>query len=145
MHIINSDTQWDESKMDESSQASVHKLITNWVRWKEKKLSTGLKFHRKADLAGSSHCCCVTNHSKVVVWTNRHFIMHMDTVDQEFGEGTAGMACLWFMTSGASVGKTWTTRNDLRLGAGIIWKLLHLTWDDLKAHSAGTVKWSIYM
>lgn len=36
--------------MDESSQASVLKLITNWVGWKEKKLSTQVRFHRKADL-----------------------------------------------------------------------------------------------
>lgn len=40
------------------------------------------------------------------------FYYDWDSVGQEFGQSTAGMACLYFAMSGATAGKTQMTGND---------------------------------
>lgn len=61
----------------------------------------------------------------------------MDSLGQEFGQGTAEMAYLWFMTSGVTAGKTWIAGGDYWMRSRIICRSLHshvwwLGWECLK-------------
>lgn len=77
-----------------------------------------------------------------------HLIRLMGALDHELGESTAGMAWVGFVIPGASVGKIEPLGRSGGWGP-VIWKFLYscirlLAWDDLNAHSAGAVTWSIY-
>lgn len=70
--------------------------------------------------------------------------MLRDAVDHKLAESTAPEVLVLLRDTW---GLSW---ENLTLGAGIIWKLLYsqaqlLGEDDLSAHSAGTVTWSIYI
>lgn len=83
--------------------------------------------------------CCVTNQPEIMAENKRHLIMLMDSVDQEFGQGLAGMACV--ISALRCLGPQLGGRRQLAMTeqptAGLDGRLLRsqvwrLGWDDSK-------------